>query len=67
MGNTFLGRQPAFPTNTEQGMTYRQWLIGLALQGLLADPELNLPPEDFARKAIDVADALLARLAEEAK
>lgn len=39
------------------GMTYRQWLIGMALQGLLASGRGC--PNDFAEDAIRCADAVL--------
>lgn len=34
------GKQPAFPCEhfvDGSGMTYRQWMVGMALQGILAD------------------------------
>jgi hypothetical protein len=44
-----IGNQPAFPAeelpgmygpqaHQSQGMSYRQWLVGMALQGLLTTP-----------------------------
>ncbi|MBJ3793824.1 hypothetical protein ACJYFV_08885 [Enterobacter asburiae] len=46
------------------GMTYRQWLIGMALQGLLAgDIEDKLSAETCARAAVKYADAVINKLA----
>jgi hypothetical protein len=66
--------QQAFPSeNAEKylpGMTYRQWLVGMAMQGLLVHvshvPEnhLALHPERLAQRAVEIADAVQA---EEAK
>jgi hypothetical protein len=49
----------------QAGMTYRQWLVGKALEGYLASwhgakPEAPMVAED----AIEYADAVLARLAD---
>ena len=48
------------------GMTYRQWLIGQAVAGILADPGVS----DLARaatSAIAVADHIIRQLDEEEK
>ena len=55
---------PAFPydpiTHTF-GMTYRQWLIGMALQGLCANPNTRgTNNQIIAVWAIQKADAILA-------
>lgn len=63
------GDWTAFPSdrsNDTPGMSYREWLAGVALQGILANPR-----EDFARltsvgaagMAVEYADALVAELA----
>jgi hypothetical protein len=45
----------------QPGMTYRQWLAGMALQGELANPRNKLDEAgQFAQWALDVADALIA-------
>lgn len=84
MGNTSsLSSMPAFPTEFQNedgflGMTYREWLAGLAMQGLAGDPEdfndykklvEGLPdekmepyPKYLADTAIRYADALIQAL-----
>lgn len=61
---------PAFPTdfdmstfkNANQGMSLRAYFAGLAMQGLMADPNEDGDSETIARKSIAVADALIAAL-----
>jgi hypothetical protein len=51
----------AFPSTNRLGMTYRQWLAGMAMQGLVSNPDVslfNLPL--VARQSIDIADAMIA-------
>ena len=58
--------QQAFPQDPHAqvpGMTYRQWLVGMAMQGLLAGREWN-GEETLASIAVEIADAVQA---EEAK
>lgn len=71
MNATDLGNKPAFPSHgsmgevVREGITHREWLIGMAMQGLIAHfgaGELAAT----ARIASDVADAILAREAQEA-
>lgn len=54
---------PEPPTIHYPGMSLRDWFAGLALQGFLADPNLNGEPENFARNAYQAADAMLAERA----
>jgi hypothetical protein len=60
---------PAFPSNESaehiavQGMTYRQWLIGMALQGTLFS--LGVDTANAATYAVQSADAVLEILDEE--
>lgn len=58
---------PAFPKggaySMQSGMTLRDWFAGHSLAGLLADPELELMPATYAKKAFEVADAMLAERA----
>ena len=47
------------------GMTLRQWYAGFALQGLAAGDYFDGPlpsdrPAEFARRALELADALIA-------
>jgi hypothetical protein len=66
--------QPAFPVretpqeeNISFGLSKREWLAGMALQGLLSNPDYNCPsrPKDIvtttntATAALCYADALL--------
>lgn len=69
-----IGNQPAFPAEADggygpaPGMTYRQWLIGMALQGIIAaDHENALTEKACANGAILCADAVLSRLDSEGK
>lgn len=66
-------REPAFPcpfspTDGFTGLTTREYLAAHALQGLLANPGVNLDAsaDEVATWAIGNADALLAALAQEA-
>jgi hypothetical protein len=69
--------QPAFPvkeTPAEEhisfGLSKREWLAGMALQGLLSNPDYNCPsrPKDIvttsntALAALHYADALLKHI-----
>ena len=49
------------------GMSLRDWFAGQALSGLLADPEMNAPPEPVAKVAYSYADAMLAERAKAGK
>lgn len=56
-----LGNRPA----SEQ--THRQWLAGMAMQGVLANPHTAGESYDaIARRSWNQADAILAREAQEA-
>jgi hypothetical protein len=69
-----IGKQPAFPTFSDavyqpdcSGMSYRQWLVGMALQGLLAkwDPSEGkdvADHEDVAFWSVQYADATIREL-----
>jgi len=63
-----LGSEPAFPQTIDdmgtirsmtQGMTRRQWLVGMALQGLVACSNAEGTLSQFARYAHEYADAIL--------
>lgn len=49
----------AFPGEVGRGMTLRQWYAGLALQGLMADPEVDGKPDTVAQACLRYADALI--------
>jgi hypothetical protein len=53
-----FGDRPAFPRGIFPGMTYRQWLIGRALSCL----SVQNNPEEIATYAMQIADAVIARL-----
>jgi len=70
-----LSSQPAFPvcSSTEEhpGMTYRQWLAGMAMQGLLSKQgsagrqtadEIEQSPDKCAEWSVQYADALIKEL-----
>lgn len=63
------GDEPVYPADGAvprfwQGLTIREHLAGLAMQGLLANPEhAGTSPEDTGIIALHCADALLAELA----
>ncbi len=66
------GSRPAFHRSDVSGMTYREWLIGQALAGLMADHHHTYCGEplgdlrsETAEMAIGNADAVLAALAAE--
>lgn len=69
----FLGKEQAFPfiipsgqPEVNWGMSYRQWLVGLAMQGLLTDPAKYESSEaSVAEYAVRQADAILEALAKE--
>lgn len=68
MSESKIGEQPAFPNGNKDGMTYRQWLIGMALRaGLEPDPVYPEAPTHVQRAdyAISIADAILKLLEEE--
>lgn len=61
-----IGDEPVFPFPSgslhiveHDGMTYRQWLVGMALQGLLAH---GRHPNDAGRYAVESADGAIAEL-----
>jgi len=56
-----------FPTNVvsgnESGLTKRELLAGMALQGLLANPErVGWCSDNWAKEAVGYADKLMAEL-----
>ena len=52
---------PAPENSDTDGMTYREWLIGMALSGFCADSECKDP----ACMAIQIADEVMAELKKE--
>lgn len=57
----------AFPNQTDEGMSLREWFAGHALAGTLARGDAggySETPEGFAAFARDCADALLVDLRE---
>lgn len=75
-----LGQIAVFPMgdhreySPEFGLSYRQWLVGMALQGMLANPRQHDSTEEYANNcgdsfeqciaeaAVSHADAVLAEL-----
>lgn len=61
MNDTNTGR-PAFQLFMETGysdMALRDHFAGLAMQGLLSDPNIKARPLDFAIRAYAMADAMI--------
>ena len=47
------------PNNTQQaGMDLRDWFAGLAMQGMLANPQVTVRPET-AKRAYYMADVMM--------
>jgi hypothetical protein len=44
------------------GMTLRDYVICVALAGLLADVDLNIPHAELAEKAVSIADATIYQM-----
>lgn len=72
-----LGKRDAYPfTHTQTdggtgqqfhdcypGMSIRTWMVGQVAAGLLADPDVAAAPPVLADSIVEIADAILARLA----
>ena len=68
-----LGDQPAFPVALSQldsrleiGLTKREWLAGMAMQGrlaMMAAADSKTDPDHNAQRAIEFAEALIEQLA----
>ena len=56
---TKTGYGPAFPCDIETGMSLRDYFAAKAMQGILANPDIDGYPEDYAKKAYQYADAML--------
>jgi hypothetical protein len=59
---TSIGSKPIYPKDGNVGMTLRDYVICVALAGLLADVELNIPHADLAEKAVSIADATIYQM-----
>lgn len=59
-----ISRISAFPSERWSGMTYRQWLIGMALQGFCACDSVDAN-DRAVDLAFDIADKVIDRLADE--
>lgn len=53
------------PVLTNFGISYRQWLIGMALQGAMANPNPSCGPNVIALEVFQQVDAILNRLESE--
>jgi hypothetical protein len=47
---------------SEKSMTYREWLAGVLMQGLISVPNSTMNSIDTAQVAIEFADALIDEL-----
>jgi len=57
--------QSAFPSTRDTqtwGLTKRELFAAMALQGMLANPNINWEISDLARDAVESADLLIKRL-----
>lgn len=64
-----VGARPAFyageyGNNPQEGLTYREWLVGLIAAGLASDPNTRLNV-DSARHAVQFANQIIHELIEE--
>ena len=60
---------PGFPSEWNEpihGLTKREWFAGKAIQGILMDADFTdrTASQDWADAAVNVADAMIARLKE---
>ncbi len=62
----FNGEKQAFADELNMGLTKREWLAGMALQGLIACEIVMVSGDatELAKFAVEHADALLKQLAE---
>jgi hypothetical protein len=61
---------PAYPSyffpeqyNPEFGLTKRELIAAMAMQGMLSNPNVRLKPNTISKWAVNHADALIERLA----
>ena len=62
------GNDNAFPSSPDKyepefGLTKRELIAAMALQGMLSNPNVRLKPNTMSKWAVNHADALIARLA----
>jgi len=69
--------QPAMPISSEQtyslsicitestGLTKREYFAGLAMQGLLSNPNIDCVDSILAKSSVEISDALLKQLEED--
>jgi hypothetical protein len=57
-----VGTFPVADDVEAEGMTYREWLAGMAMQGLLANSDRDADFEGYAKDSVRFADALIAEL-----
>ncbi len=46
----------------QSGMTLREWFAGLAMQGLMSGPSVQMDAEEIAKSSVYTADALIDEL-----
>ena len=66
--NPVLTQSPSLQNETSLGLTKREYFAGLAMQGLISNPNIVRPKESdeefkyFSERAIKYADELLKQL-----
>ena len=66
--NPVLTQSPSLQNDTSLGLTKREYFAGLAMQGMISNPNIVRPKEsdkefkDFSERAIKYADELLKQL-----
>lgn len=62
-GEGHIGGSNDFDAEVSGGMTLRQWYAGMALQGMMSNPDFSKDTyKDSATQAFEMADAMLAYL-----
>lgn len=60
----YLGKLPVYPNDHCDGLTFRQWMIGMAIQGFCACDSVDAN-DRAVDLAFDIADKVIARMEDE--
>lgn len=55
----YITTDKGYVVDDQRGMTYRQWLAGMALQGMLSSSDVRGNYEDYAKDCLKYADAVI--------